>query len=373
MRNKRSPILPVLLILFLSVGILITWMGVPLLAESKFGPAAPGLSRTQVWGYSSRLLSGANRLLSPASNLAGEKAFTISTGESIISICSRLQAEGLIPDAELFRNYLIYKGLDSQIKAGAYQLSPDLTPIQLAELIQSRYTDIVPFFIYPGWRAEEIAASLSTSGIEVSSEDFLDVVQHPADHGLPALVMDCGSAEGFLFPGNYEVARKITAEDLVRLFVEKFAYSVSSDVLSGFEQQGLNTCQGVTLASIIQKETFKDEERGLIASVFYNRLAIGMKLETDPTVQYALGYSERWGGWWKTPLLTNDLKVNSPYNTYQVDGLPPAPIANPDLSSLTAAAFPESSGYFYFRAKCDQTGYHDFSITFDEHNSKACQ
>ena len=373
MRRKSSVILSVLVMVFLLVGVLITWMGVPLLAESKFGPAAPALTRTQVWGYSLRLLLSANNLITPASDQTAEQAFSILSGESIVSICSRLQEDGLIPDAEAFRNYLIYKGLDSRIKAGEHQISPNLPPIDLAERIQSIYTDTVPFFIYPGWRAEEIAASLTTSGIEVSSQDFLDVVQQPADYGLPAMVSDCGSAEGFLYPGEYVVARKISAEELVRQFVEMFEQKVPVDVLNGFESRGLTVCEGVTLASIIQKETFRDEERALIASVFYNRMAIGMKLETDPTVQYALGYSDKWGGWWKTPLRTNDLKVESPFNTYLVSGLPPAPIANPDLPSLKAVAFPESSEYYYFRAKCDQSGFHDFSITFEEHNSKACQ
>ena len=96
-----------------------------------------------------------------------------------------------------------------------------------------------------------------------------------------------------------------------------------------------------------------------------------MKLETDPTVQYALGYSDRWG-WWKTPLASADLEVNSVYNTYQYFGLPPTPISNPDLTSLQAVANPEETEYFYFRATCDNSGYHDFSQTFEEHLSKSC-
>jgi len=98
-----------------------------------------------------------------------------------------------------------------------------------------------------------------------------------------------------------------------------------------------------------------------------------MKLETDPTVQYALGYSNEWGNWWKTPLKTKDLSVNSPYNTYNVYGLPPTPISNPDLASILAVAYPAESPYFYFRAKCDDSGYHDFSITFEEHLQKECK
>jgi UPF0755 protein len=98
-----------------------------------------------------------------------------------------------------------------------------------------------------------------------------------------------------------------------------------------------------------------------------------MRLETDPTVQYALGASNKWEGWWKTPLQVSDLDVDSPYNTYRVNGLPPGPISNPDLSAIIAAAFPEQTPFFYFRAACDGSGFHQFSVTFEEHLSKACK
>ena len=148
---------------------------------------------------------------------------------------------------------------------------------------------------------------------------------------------------------------------------------MTPDIVSAIHQQGLSLYEGITLASIIQRETFEDEERALMASVFYNRLRDGIKLETDPTVQYALGYSAKWGGWWKTPLQTKDLEVDSPYNTYVIQGLPPAPISNPELSSIMAVAYPEESSFYFFRAKCDNSGYHDFSITFAEHLSKECK
>jgi UPF0755 protein len=96
-------------------------------------------------------------------------------------------------------------------------------------------------------------------------------------------------------------------------------------------------------------------------------------LETDPTVQYALGFSSEWGNWWKTPLQTGDLGVNSTFNTYVIPRLPPAPISNPALPSILAVAYPDDTPYFYFRANCDASGYHVFSITFEEHLSKGCK
>jgi len=169
------------------------------------------------------------------------------------------------------------------------------------------------------------------------------------------------------------IDRKISAEGLVLTFLERFSQQVQPELIDKINAHGLSLYEGITLASIIQRETFKDEERAVMASVFYNRLREGMRLETDPTVQYALGYSKIWGNWWKTPLLTGDLKVNSPYNTYRIDGLPPTPIANPDLPSIEAVANPEVTDFYYFRALCDNSGYHNFSVTFEEHLSKGCQ
>ena len=126
------------------------------------------------------------------------------------------------------------------------------------------------------------------------------------------------------------------------------------------------------LASIVEREAVKDEEKPLIASVYLNRLKIGMKLDADPTVQYALGFDFTNGTWWKNPLSLNDLQFDSPFNTYIYAGLPPAPIANPGLNSLQAVAFPAETPYYFFRAKCDGSGFHFFSETFEEHVANGC-
>ena len=110
----------------------------------------------------------------------------------------------------------------------------------------------------------------------------------------------------------------------------------------------------------------------LIASVFYNRLNGGMRLASDPTVQYAIGHVDQQQGWWKNPLSLEDLEMISPYNTYQMDGLPPGPICAPGLSALRAVAYPAETPYFYFRAACDNSGKHRFAQTFEEHQQNAC-
>ena len=135
------------------------------------------------------------------------------------------------------------------------------------------------------------------------------------------------------------------------------------DLRSGFVNHGLNVYQAVTLASIIQSEAVMEQEMPMIASVFYNRLAIDMPLQADPTVQYALGYNSAQASWWTTPLSAQDLQFNSPFNTYIYPGLPPGPISNPGLGALQAVASPEQSQYYYFQARCDGSGFHNFAET----------
>ncbi len=375
MSRKRSSRLPgcILLLLFAGIGLLIVWLGVPALASRQFGSPVGYLTGFPRWNFSLQLLMHQNALLSPVLLNAEEEKFTIASGESVTSVSWRLEQAGLINSADGFRAYLVYKGIDSQIKAGDFSLSGSSTSLEIAENIQSVYSPIVSFYIYPGWRAEEIAAALPTSGIEVDPAEFLQIVQDTERlEGLTPFA-DFMSLEGFLFPGTYEIDRMVSAEELVLIFLDRFNENVTAEVKDAIISQGLSLYEGVTLASIIQRETFKDDERALMASVFYNRLQAGMRLETDPTVQYALAYSEKWGSWWKTPLKTNDLKINSSHNTYLVYGLPPTPISNPGLASILAVAYPEESPFFYFRATCDESGYHDFSVTFEEHLSKECK
>jgi UPF0755 protein len=128
----------------------------------------------------------------------------------------------------------------------------------------------------------------------------------------------------------------------------------------------------VALASIVERESMETEEQPLIASVFYNRLAQGMKLESDPTVQYAVGYNEAQKTWWTNPLSTADLQHDSPYNTYLFAGLPPGPISSPSLSALQAVAYPAETPYLFFRAQCDGSGRHNFARTYKEHVKNTC-
>jgi UPF0755 protein len=174
------------------------------------------------------------------------------------------------------------------------------------------------------------------------------------------------------YPGSYRLPRQSTAGEVITTLLEAFQTQLTPDILAGFERQGLDIYKAVILASIVERETVIDDEMPLIASVFLNRLAEGMPLEADSTVQYALGYQEETGTWWKVPLSLDDLQIDSPYNTYLYGGLPPEPIANPGLLALKAVAFPAQTGYYYFRAACDDSGEHRFAETFEEHLQNAC-
>ena len=288
------------------------------------------------------------------------------------SIIGQLWEAGLISNPGVFRSYLQYTGLDTSLKAGEYTLSPTMSAIEISKAIQSSISAEITLTILPGWRLEEIANSLPTSGFSISPDEFLQAVRiHPEGYSFSSC-MSGDSLEGFMFPGSYTFLRETTMVEILPQVLMNFEAQVNSELRTGFNTQGLDLCQAVTLASIVQREAVLDEEMPLIASVFYNRLNSGALLASDPTVQYSLGFNQNQGSWWTNPLSAQDLQVDSPYNTYVYQGLPPGPISNPGLAALRAVAFPAQTPYFYFRATCDGSGRHAFAETYTEHLANEC-
>lgn len=361
----------VFFLLLLLTCLLGTLLYIPSRARWVYGAPSSRLSLPQRIQYSAQLLWYNGLLTDPRDAKGVEQTFVVEQGETVNSIASRLEVVGLVRNAEAFRAYLIYSGLDTSIQSGEYRLSAAMSAIDLARELQDATPEQVTFVILPGWRMEEIAASLPTSGLSVTPEEFLSVARAP--HPDFDFLQGAATTEGFLFPDSYIVPRVVSAEELVTGFLRNFSLRITPDIKNQFERQGLSVYQAVTLASLVEREAVQDEEKPLIASVYLNRLNIGMKLDADPTVQYALGYSILQQNWWTSPLTLIDLQVNSPYNTYINPGLPPTPIANPSLAALRAVAFPEESSFLYFRARCDGSGFHEFSETFDEHLSNSCQ
>jgi len=344
----------------------------PVMAEKEFGPASPALSDAQRFLYSVRLFLAQDDLKVSGTGSGQPAPFVIDEGESATSIASRLESEGLIRSSRAFLTYLIYSGQDTSIQAGQYQLQPGLNALEMAQKLQDATPEEVIFQILPGWRLEEVAAALPTSGVEITPEKFMRLANSPKRTWLPEGMPDLDTLEGYLFPDVYTFKRDVSSQDFFTEILKRFEDQITPEMWDAFEAQGLTLHEAVILASIVQREAVIPEEQPMIASVFFNRLKVGMKLESDPTVQYALGFDEVEETWWKNPLYLNDLKQISPYNTYMNGGFPPAPICSPGYSALRSVAFPAETPYYYFRADCDGSGKHNFSITFEEHLEKSC-
>ncbi|KAF0107423.1 MAG: hypothetical protein FD146_1901 [Anaerolineaceae bacterium] len=370
-RRRHSCTLWLLIaLLLLALAAIVVGEYAPVLAEQDYGPPSPALSGWQRFSYSVRLLWNAGDLTSAPSPYAPEQVFVIAPGESVVSISTRLEETGIIRDAATFRIYLVWTGLDTSVQAGTYRLRSGQTGIEIARALQDPAPADAVLVVLPGWRMEEIAAALGTSGLDIAPADFLAAASAPAS--APDFLPPGATAEGFLYPDRYTLPRTTTAGQLVSVLLSSFSLHLTNDLRDGFALHNLTVYEAVTLASIIEREAVADEEMPIIASVFYNRLAIGMKLESDPTVQYALGYNYDQGTWWTNPLSWNDLLFNSPFNTYVYGGLPPAPIASPSLAALQAVAYPAQTPYYFFMARCDGSGLHNFAESFEQHKQNLC-
>jgi len=343
---------------------------IPARASLLYGPPGASLSISERIEYSSKLLVHGNKLTTPLSESGLHQRFRIEPGESVLSISNRLMVSGLIVNDQAMYDYLVYSGLDRSLQAGEFLLRSSMSIIDIAHELQDSTPQDLTFVILPGWRMEEIAASLPTSGLEITPEEFLEAANRPP--AVLDFIPGGATMEGFFLPNTYILPRDSSVEQVLERIGRGFTQHLTEDLRQGFNARNLTVYQGVILASIVEREAVRLEEQSQIASVFINRLSAGMSLGSDPTVQYAIGYDPGQGTWWKNPLEARDLKIDSPYNTYVVLGLPPGPIANPGLDALRSVAYPLESPFYYFRAKCDNSGYHVFSVTLEEHLANAC-
>jgi peptidoglycan lytic transglycosylase G len=294
-------------------------------------------------------------LLLPASPIAREVVIEVADGASLTTVARQLNDAGVISHPTYF--VLLGRALGAQrtIQAGEYALQTTMRPMEVLKRLTSGAVVQIAVTIPEGFTIREIAAELEAQDI-MPARAFLAAAADPAIRSEEGI--EAPSLEGYLFPSTYYVSRHTKPEELVRRMVRQFQESTRELDWSHAGGLQLSRHQIVTLASIIEKETSRDEERPLIASVFYNRLKRRMPLQSDPTVIYALNDFDG-------NLRRVDLEINSPYNTYRVSGLPPGPIANPGLASLEAALHPASSTYLYFVSK--NNGTHFFSSTLVEH------
>ena len=278
--------------------------------------------------------------------------FLIVKGSSASHIGNKLEKEGLIRNALAFKIYVQVSGKAGRIQAGEYRLSPSYSLFRMVDELTRGPAEIW-VTIPEGLRREEIAARFASAfgQRESFTQEFLSA---------------SAELEGFLFPDTYLFPKDAEAISVVKKMRQTFDIK-TAELKDGIDVSTLTLKEIIMLASIIERETKMDEERPMVAGVLINRLNIDMGLQADATVQYAVGTA---GNWW--PILTKeDLLVNSPYNTYRFRGLPPAPIANPGLSSITAAVFPEESDYLYYLH--DAKGQAYFARTLAEHNENVRQ
>ena len=361
------------------------WETAPVGEPIRLEEAATELNFAERFLLQNQLSNKREALLGPAGDATGLVTFKVASGESATQIAANLREEGLLREDNraLFLEYLRYYGLDAELHAGTFTLDPTLNIPNLTQTLTGSGGTHIELGFFPGWRIEEIANNLAvTRPANIDADQFLDIAYRRVNfdttpYSFLSSISAETSFEGYLYPGIYSVPVDADAAYLVNAMLERFGQEVTPTFRQRYGEQGLSIRDAVIIASIVQREAPDPTERATVASVYLNRVAQGMKLDADPTVQYAVGYFAGTDSWWKVPLSATDLQINSPYNTYLNTTMPPGPIANPDRVSLEAVAYPEQTDYFYFVASCapGEVGRHRFSITYDEHLEKvqACR
>ncbi|NJL34933.1 MAG: endolytic transglycosylase MltG [Chloroflexaceae bacterium] len=302
----------------------------------------------------------------------------IEDGATTSDIATLLRAEGLIRQPLLFTSLVRMQNLDGKLQAGRYLLWPSMTLNEiLLTLQQPAMAEEVQITVPEGLRLEEIASIVANTNI-VSGNDFMTVARDADrfrdDYFLIGTLPPGVTLEGYLFPDTYRIAATATAEDIVRLMLDRFVQVYNDNIDQSIQVAGVTPHDIVTMASIVQRESARGEEMPTIAAVFWNRLdpenvaeTGNGRLQADATVQYALGYSSAEQTWWRKQLTADDLSVDNPYNTRARPGLPAGPISAPGLAALEAAAQPDSTAeYLYFVASCEFDGTHNFATSFEE-------
>jgi len=291
----------------------------------------------------------------------------INSGESPDDIGKKLEAAGVIESALHFRILVSLLGYEGLLQAGDYEFDQGISTLEAAQRIRHGRTGPLQATIPEGLRREEIAAILEQEGV-IAADAFLAAAVTPYDFDFLGDLPPATSLEGYLFPATYSFRRNMAPEEVVRTFLEAFDQNFSLELRQEAQAKGLGIRDVVSLASVIEREAQLPEERPIMAQVFLKRLRTGIPLEADPTVQYALANdpaSVAEHGYWKQGLTIADLGVDSPYNTYLNNGLPPGPIGNPGIDAIIAVIRPTETNYLYFVAKPD--GSHAFAETLEEH------
>lgn len=282
--------------------------------------------------------------------------FEIKPGTGIDQISNNLSSQSLIRSRIAFKLTVIRLGVASRIQAGYFKLSADMGATEMAEALTHAYAKQVRVTIPEGLRSEEINLLFDKAFNQIKGNRY-----NPSEFSSLAR-----GKEGRLFPDTYDFVPEASASDVVKRMVTQF-----DQVTADFPKDKLNTI--TIVASLLERESASSQEMPLVAGVIFNRLDIGMALQVDATVQYALGTAKCKQincDWWKKDLTSEDLKYSSPYNTYKNPGLPPTPIANPGKDALLAAAKPATTTALYYLH--DSAGKIHFADTYAQHSQNIC-
>jgi UPF0755 protein len=285
--------------------------------------------------------------------------FTVRRGATASQIAADLLAAKLIKSALAFKFVLYESGTENALQTGTYKVSAALSPRDLATLFQKAPGDQIALRLIEGWRLTEVAAAVNKALPSISVKDFTAAAVVGTRNNFVLNGLDPKtSLEGFLFPDTYFLRPDATADQIVGILLDTFETKAGPALRTAAADRKVAIYDVVKLASIVEREARDRKESPLIAGLYQHRLDISMKLDADPTIQYAKG---DWG-----ELSLDDLKLVSPYNTYLNAGLPPTPICDPGLAALQAAAKPEQTDFLFFVAKGDGTGDHAFAKTIEE-------
>ena len=301
-----------------------------------------------------------SRLSTPYGTFPAEGIFVeIPPGDTLGGITTRLVAAGVVADEISFRLAARLEGATRRLQAGEYHFSRAATPREIVSRLASGDVFTRPVTFPEGLTIAELGDVFERAGLGTRAE-FVGAARNGAlvAHLDPAAT----NLEGYLFPDTYPFPRRVTADVVVRAMVAGFDRTFDAELRAEARERGLTVREVAALASLIEKETASPAERAIVSAVYHNRLRIGMPLQCDPTVIYALMLAGRWDG----NIRRQDLQIDSPYNTYRYPGLPPGPISGFGRAALVAALRPAAVDYLYFVSRNDGT--HVFARTLAEHN-----
>jgi UPF0755 protein len=290
------------------------------------------------------------------------KKFTIEKGETVNDIADKLEKDDIIDSKFVFEMYIRFEKKQGNIQAGEYVL----TPMNIVDLVETfsfgKLDNEINLTIIEGWSTKDIISGLEKNGF--SGEKFLAALDFDTLKSEYLFLEDFNkltNLEGFIFPDTYRVYKDSSEDEIIKKIFDNFAQKITPAMLTEIKSQNKNLYDILKMASIIEMEVPDEEDRRIVSGLLWKRLDQGMLLQVDSSLKYEIGKKN------KNSLTFEELKIDSPYNTYKYSGLPPTPIGNPGMSAIRAAIYSKKSDYWFYLS--DKEGNTIFSRNLDEHNA----